>query len=108
MFTSSSIDHSTSIMTTNAKAHSAFLPQGLELVPMTQFQSKLCTWPLSMKTITIETEPLETMLPQASPRRKIGIKKKLTPKKLQVAAASPSSPASPASNTRSKKKLQLQ
>jgi len=48
------------------------------------------------------------MLPYASPRRKIGIKKKLTPKKLQVAAASPSSPASPASNTRSKKKLQLQ
>ena len=35
MFTSSSIDHNTSIMTTNAKAHSAFLPQGLELVPMT-------------------------------------------------------------------------
>ena len=50
MFTSSLIDHNTSIMTANAKAHSAFLPQRLELVPMTQFQSKLCTWPLSMKT----------------------------------------------------------
>ena len=50
VFTSSSIDHNTSIMTANAKAHSAFLPQGLELVPMTQFESKLCTWPLSMKT----------------------------------------------------------
>jgi hypothetical protein len=45
------------------------------------------------------------VLPKASPRRKIGLKKKLTPKKLQVAAASPSSPTS---NTRSKKKLQMQ
>ena len=35
MFTSSSIDHSTSIMTANAKAHSTFLSQCLELVPMT-------------------------------------------------------------------------
>ena len=52
--------------------------------------------------ITLETEPLETVLPQASPRRKIGIKKKLTPKKLQIAA---SSPAGPASNIRRKKKL---
>jgi len=51
MFTSSSIDHNTSIMTANANAHSAFLPQGLELVPMTHFQSKLCTWSLSMKTL---------------------------------------------------------
>jgi len=61
--------------------------------------------PFHEDSITIETEPLETVLPQASPRRKIGIKKKLTPKKLQIAVASP---ASPASNTRSKKKLQLQ
>ena len=35
MFISSSIDHNTSIMTVNAEAYSAFLPQGLELVPMT-------------------------------------------------------------------------
>jgi len=53
--------------------------------------------PFHEDSITIETEPMETMLPQASPRRKIGIKKKLTPKKLQVAAASPSNPTSPAS-----------
>jgi len=59
-------------------------------------------------SITIEIEPLETVLPQASPKRKIGIKKKLTSKKLQVTVASPSSTTNPASNTRSKKKLPLQ
>ena len=57
--------------------------------------------PFHEDSITIEIEPLETVLPQASLRRKIGIKKKLTAKMLQVAAASPTS------NTRSKKKLQL-
>ena len=45
MFTSSSIDHNTSIMTANAKAHSVFLPQGLELVSMTQFQSNYAPSP---------------------------------------------------------------
>jgi hypothetical protein len=60
--------------------------------------------PFHKDSITIETEPLETIIPQASPTRKIGLKKKLTPKKLQV---TPTSPASPTSNTRSKKKLQL-
>lgn len=64
--------------------------------------------PFHEDCMTVETEPLETVVPQATPRRKIGLKKKLTPKKLQVAATSPSIPASPASNTRSKKKLQLQ
>lgn len=39
---------------------------------------------------------------QPSPRRKIGLKKKLTPKKLLVV------PASLAANTRSKKKLQVE
>lgn len=39
---------------------------------------------------------------QPSPRRKIGLKKKLTPKKLAVV------PASPTANTRSKKKLQVE
>ena len=45
MFTSSLIDHNTSIMTANAKAHSVFLPQDLELVPMTQFQSNCAPSP---------------------------------------------------------------
>ena len=35
IFASSLIDHNTSIMTANAKAHSTFLSQCLELVPMT-------------------------------------------------------------------------
>jgi hypothetical protein len=48
------------------------------------------------------------MLPQASPRKKMAVKKKLTPKKLQVAAARTTSPGSPSANTRSKKTLNLQ
>ena len=96
-------------MTANAKAHSAFFATRSR----TSFNDSVSIQtmhlaPFYEDSITIEIEPLETVLPQASPRRKIGIKKKLTPKKLQVAAASPSNPASPASNTRSKKKLQLQ
>jgi hypothetical protein len=51
---------------------------------------------------TVQTEPLEIVLPQPSPRKKIGLKKKLTPKKLPIVVASL---ASPASNTRSKKKV---
>jgi hypothetical protein len=47
----------------------------------------------------LQTEPLEVVLPQPSPRKKIGLKNKLTPKKLLIV------PASPASNTRSKKKV---
>ena len=34
------------------------------------------------ESISMKTQPLETMLPQASPKRKVGLKKKLTPKKL--------------------------
>jgi len=45
---------------------------------------------------------LEVVLPQSSPRKKIAVKKKLTPKKPPLV---PASPASPASNTRSKKKV---
>jgi len=48
---------------------------------------------------TVQIEPMEVVLPQPSPRKKIGLKKKLTPKKLLIV------PASPASNTRSKKKV---
>lgn len=62
-------------------------------------------------TASVEIAPIQVMLPQSSPRKKAAVKKKLTPKKLQLAAASPAtqvSPASPASNTRSKKKLHLQ
>jgi len=50
---------------------------------------------------------MEVVLPQPSPRKKIGLKK-LTPKKLSIVPACPASlasPASPASNTRSKKKV---
>jgi hypothetical protein len=50
----------------------------------------------------LQTEPLEVVLPQPSPRKKIGLKNKLTPKKLLIV---PACPASPASNTRSKKKV---
>jgi len=45
------------------------------------------------------------MLQHPSSMKKSAIKKKLTPKKLPVQTAIP---ASPASNTRSKKKLQLE
>jgi len=48
----------------------------------------------------VQTPPVEVVLPQSSPRMKIGVKKKLTPKKPPLVLASP---ASPASNTRSKK-----
>lgn len=42
---------------------------------------------------TVQKEPQEIVLPQASPRRKmkIGLKKKLTPKKLQIAVANTTS-----------------
>jgi hypothetical protein len=43
----------------------------------------------------VHTEPLEIMLPQSTPKKKMAIKKKLTPKKLQIAAASISSLNSP-------------
>jgi hypothetical protein len=42
-----------------------------------------------------------------SPKKKIAVKKKLTPKKLQIVSASPSTPDNPSSNTRSKKKLNM-
>jgi hypothetical protein len=45
---------------------------------------------------TVQTEPLDTVLAQAaSPRRKLGVKKKLTPKSPLVAAASQACPSSP-------------
>jgi hypothetical protein len=36
----------------------------------------------------VHTEPLEVVLPQSTPKKKMTVKKKLTPKKLQIAAAS--------------------
>jgi hypothetical protein len=42
-----------------------------------------------------------------SPKKKMAVKKKLTPKKLQIVSASPSTPDSLSSNTRSKKKLNM-
>jgi len=53
----------------------------------------------------VQTDQVHTMLQQPSSMKKSAIKKKLTPKKLPVQTATP---ASPASNTRSKKKLQLE
>jgi hypothetical protein len=49
-------------------------------------------------------EAPKTVLPHATPRKKMGVKKKLTPNKLQIAAPCP---ASPASNTRSKQKIDM-
>jgi hypothetical protein len=43
----------------------------------------------------VHIEPLETMLPQSTPKKNMVIKKKLTPKKLQIAATSTSSLNSP-------------
>ena len=54
---------------------------------------------------TVQTESLEVVLPQPSPRKKIGLKKKLTPNKLPII---PACPTSPASNTRSKKKVVME
>jgi len=54
---------------------------------------------------TVQTEPMEVVLPQPSPRKKIGLKKKLTPKKLPII---PAWPASSAINTRSKKKVVME
>jgi hypothetical protein len=51
-------------------------------------------------TTTTDTVPF-------SPRNKMAVKKKLTPRKLQIAAASPTTPDSPSSNTRSKKQLNM-
>jgi len=51
---------------------------------------------------TVQTESLEVVLPQPSPRKKIGLKKKLTPKKLPII------PASLASDTRSNKKVVME
>jgi hypothetical protein len=39
----------------------------------------------------VHTEPLETIRSQSTPKKKMAIKKKLTPKKLQIAADSTSS-----------------
>jgi hypothetical protein len=69
--------------------------------------------PFNEDSITVDTQPsqpvddlpLEPVDPQCTPRKKGAVRKKLTPKKLQIQEATPSSPASPASNTRSKKKL---
>jgi hypothetical protein len=51
-------------------------------------------------TTTTDTVPF-------SPKKKMAVTKKLTPKKLQIAAPSPTTPNSPSSNTRSKKKLDM-
>jgi cell division protein FtsN len=48
-----------------------------------------------------------TVMAPISPKKKMAVKKKLTPKKLQIVSASPSTPDSPSSNTRSKKKLNM-
>ena len=53
----------------------------------------------------VQTDQVHTMLHHPSSTKKSAIKTKLTPKKLPVKTATP---ASPASNTRSKKKLQLE
>ena len=53
----------------------------------------------------VQTDQVHTMLQQPSSTKKSAIKKKLTPKKLPVQTGTP---ASPTSNTRSKKKLQLE
>jgi hypothetical protein len=45
-------------------------------------------------------EAPKTVLPHATPRKKMGVKKKLTPNKLQIAAPCPS-------NTRSKQKIDM-
>jgi hypothetical protein len=70
--------------------------------------------PFNEDSITVDTQPsqpvddlpLEPVDPQCTPRKKGTLRKKLTPKKLQIQEATPSSLASPASNSRSKKKLQ--
>jgi len=36
---------------------------------------------------TVQIEPMEVVLPQPSPRKKIGLKKKLTQKKLSIVPA---------------------
>ena len=38
--------------------------------------------PFHEESISMETQPLETVLPQPSPRRRVGLKKKLAPQKL--------------------------
>ena len=55
--------------------------------------------------VQVQADQVHTMLQHPSSTKKSAIKKKLTPKKLPVQTATP---ASPASNTRSKKKLQLE
>jgi len=57
---------------------------------------------------TIQTHPLDNVVVQPSPKKKNVIIKKLTPKRLLHAPANPSAPVNPASNTRSKKKLQME
>jgi hypothetical protein len=39
----------------------------------------------------VHTKPLETVLPQSTPKKKMAVKKKLAPKKLQIPAASTTS-----------------
>lgn len=60
----------------------------------------------SSATVQIEEEVV--LQQAATPKKRMAIKKKLTPKRPPAASANPACPTSPASNTRSKKKLQLE
>ena len=92
------------------------VPQDLELDPMNQFLFKLCTLPLYNEDAAVQHEPQEASTAIIhTPRRKIGLKKKLTPRKdVSATLARGTStkalgdPSSPAANTKSKKQLLLE
>jgi hypothetical protein len=81
-------------------------PAAIQVLAPAPFHEDLATTTIG----PVQTEPLDVMLPleKASLRKKMAVKNKLTPKKLQVAVASTTSPGSPSANTRSKKTLNLQ
>jgi hypothetical protein len=64
-------------------------PAAIQVLAPAPFHEDLATTAIG----PVQTEPLDVMLPleKASPRKKMGVKKKLTPRKLQVAAASTTS-----------------
>jgi hypothetical protein len=61
-----------------------------------------------LQPASFHEDTIPTAMAPISPKKKLAVKKKLTPKKLQITSASPSIPDSPSSNTRSKKKLDMQ
>lgn len=64
--------------------------------------------PVSLQTAFLQAFHEDSVVTiQTTPRRKMAISKKLTPKKV-VTAANLSTPDNPALNTRSKKKLQVE